>query len=79
MTRRTKIVATLGPATDGDDALVALVDAGVDVVRLNLSHGSVAEHLDRLDTRAGGRDHGRQADRRARRPPRTKGPGGSVP
>ncbi len=48
MTRRTKIVATLGPATDGDDALVALVTAGVDVVRLNLSHGSSAEHLGRL-------------------------------
>jgi pyruvate kinase len=49
VTRRTKIVATLGPATDGDEALVALVEAGVDVVRLNLSHGSVTEHLDRLE------------------------------
>jgi pyruvate kinase len=49
VTRRTKIVATLGPATDGDEALVALVNAGVDVVRLNLSHGPVAEHIDRLE------------------------------
>jgi pyruvate kinase len=49
VTRRTKIVATLGPATDGDEALVVLVNAGVDVVRLNLSHGSVAEHIDRLE------------------------------
>jgi pyruvate kinase len=49
VSRRTKIVATLGPATDGDDALVAVVRAGVDVVRLNLSHGSVAEHVDRLE------------------------------
>ena len=49
MTRRTKIVATLGPATDGDEALAALVRAGVDVVRLNLSHGSVAEHIGRLE------------------------------
>jgi pyruvate kinase len=48
VTRRTKIVATLGPATDGDNALESVVRAGVDVVRLNLSHGSVAEHLDRL-------------------------------
>ena len=64
MTRRTKIVATLGPATDGDEALVALVDAGVDVVRLNLSHGSVERAPRPSRTRAGGRDHGRQADRR---------------
>jgi pyruvate kinase len=49
LTRRTKIVATLGPATDADGALVALVRAGVDVVRLNLSHGSVPEHLARRE------------------------------
>ena len=41
-------MATLGPATDGDEALVAIVRAGVDVVRLNLSHGSVEQHLERL-------------------------------
>ena len=48
MTRRTKIVATLGPATDAEEALVAIVRAGVDVVRLNLSHGSVEQHMERL-------------------------------
>jgi pyruvate kinase len=48
VTRRTKIVATLGPATDGDDALAALVRAGVDVVRINLSHGTMGQHLERL-------------------------------
>jgi pyruvate kinase len=48
VTRRTKIVATLGPASDSEDALRALVAAGVDVVRLNLSHGPLEEHLDRL-------------------------------
>ncbi|MGH9133938.1 MAG: pyruvate kinase [Ilumatobacteraceae bacterium] len=48
MTRRTKIVATLGPATDAGDVLGDVLRAGVDVVRLNLSHGEVDEHLERL-------------------------------
>jgi pyruvate kinase len=48
VTRRTKIVATLGPACDGSDALDRLLAAGVDVVRLNLSHGPIEEHLERL-------------------------------
>lgn len=42
--RRAKIVATLGPATSGLDAVRALVAAGMDVARLNLSHGSYADH-----------------------------------
>jgi pyruvate kinase len=46
--RRTKIVATLGPASATPEALHTLLEAGVDVVRLNLSHGSVEEHLGRL-------------------------------
>ena len=49
MSGRTKIVATIGPASDGPDALRDLLGAGVDVVRLNLSHGSLEEHLDRLE------------------------------
>ena len=49
MTRRTKIVATIGPATDDIASLTALISAGVDVVRLNLSHGSIEGHLERLD------------------------------
>ncbi|MFZ9016958.1 MAG: pyruvate kinase [Ilumatobacteraceae bacterium] len=48
MNRRTKIVATIGPATDSPGALADLLVAGVDVVRLNLSHGSVEGHLERL-------------------------------
>jgi pyruvate kinase len=44
MQRRTKIVATLGPATESFDAIEGLIKAGVDVVRLNFSHGSAAEH-----------------------------------
>ena len=45
--RRTKIVATLGPATNTPEALEALVRAGVDVVRLNFSHGRLQEHQQR--------------------------------
>src|SRR5579863_4461537 len=48
MPRRTKIVATLGPATDSLDVMRAIVHAGVDVVRLNFSHGEPAEHERRL-------------------------------
>jgi pyruvate kinase len=48
MESRTKIVATLGPASASPDVLDRLVLAGVDVVRLNLSHGSVEEHVERL-------------------------------
>ena len=42
--RRAKIVCTLGPATSSPEALRALVAAGMDVARLNLSHGSYADH-----------------------------------
>ena len=42
--RRAKIVCTLGPSTDTQDRVRALVDAGVDVARQNLSHGSHADH-----------------------------------
>ena len=48
MNRRTKIVATLGPATEEPRRLTALLRAGVDVVRLNLSHGTIDDHLARL-------------------------------
>ncbi len=44
--RRAKIVATLGPATSSLEAIRSLVDAGMDVARLNLSHGSHDVHLD---------------------------------
>jgi len=41
--RRTKIIATLGPATDAPEALRALIEAGADVLRINLSHGTHKE------------------------------------
>ena len=47
--RRTKIVATLGPATESDEALDSLIKAGVDVVRLNFSHGSAEAHVARAE------------------------------
>jgi pyruvate kinase len=43
MPRRTKIVATLGPSTDDPQRLGEMIDAGLDVVRLNFSHGDHAE------------------------------------
>ncbi|WP_172807558.1 pyruvate kinase [Endozoicomonas ascidiicola] len=44
MIRRTKIVATLGPATESDDQLQRLIEGGVNVVRLNFSHGEAEDH-----------------------------------
>ena len=59
--RRTKIVATLGPATDDPKVLDAVIEAGVDVVRLNFSHGSHEEHQRRADdVRNRARAYGRQ-------------------
>lgn len=43
--RRTKIVTTLGPATDRDNNLEKVIAAGANVVRLNFSHGSAEDHL----------------------------------
>ena len=47
MNRRAKIVCTLGPAVDGADRVRELVAAGMDVARLNFSHGDHAEHQQR--------------------------------
>jgi pyruvate kinase len=48
MTGRTKIVATIGPASDSVEVLGQLIDAGAHVMRLNLSHGTLEEHLEVL-------------------------------
>jgi pyruvate kinase len=45
--RRTKIIATLGPSSDSRERLRALIEAGVDAVRFNLSHGTHEEHSER--------------------------------
>ena len=47
MTGRTKIVATIGPASDSAEVIGELIDAGADVMRLNLSHGTLDGHLER--------------------------------
>jgi pyruvate kinase len=49
MTRATKIVATLGPASSDPQVLERLLRAGVDVVRLNFSHGKAQDHIDRAN------------------------------
>ncbi len=61
MQRRTKIVATLGPSTDDPRVLDDMIQAGVDVVRVNFSHGSHEEHFRRAEqVRNRARAHGRQ-------------------
>ncbi|MEM1057513.1 MAG: pyruvate kinase [Bacteroidota bacterium] len=47
-TRRTKIVCTLGPATDDRESIRALIDAGMDVARMNFSHGTHEDHARRI-------------------------------
>ena len=47
--RKTKIVATLGPASTSEEMIARLITAGVNVVRLNFSHGTVAEHINRAE------------------------------
>jgi pyruvate kinase len=46
MTRRTKIVATIGPASRDPEVLVRMVEAGMDVARLNFSHGTAEDHAE---------------------------------
>ena len=46
--RKTKIVATIGPASENEDTLRRLIEAGIDVARLNFSHGSHEEHLEKI-------------------------------
>ena len=43
--RKTKIVCTLGPATDSEEKIKELMLAGMDVARFNFSHGTHEEHL----------------------------------
>ena len=50
--KKTKIVCTIGPATESVEKLTALIDAGMNVMRLNFSHGDFAEHQGRIDNLA---------------------------
>lgn len=49
MRKKTKIVCTIGPATESKEKLRELMDAGMNVMRLNFSHGDFAEHQKRVD------------------------------
>ncbi len=67
MKRRTKIVATLGPSTDDPKVLREVIDAGLDVARINFSHGEDADHRTRIEAlraaaAAAGREVGLMGD-----------------
>jgi pyruvate kinase len=67
MSRRAKIVCTLGPATSSQEQITALIAAGLDVARLNMSHGRQSDHLEayrrvRAGSEATGRGVGILAD-----------------
>ena len=49
MQRATKIIATLGPASEKPEVLRGMIQAGLNVVRLNFSHGTVADHQARYN------------------------------
>ena len=49
MEKNTKIVCTIGPASESVDTLVQLIEAGMNVARLNFSHGDHDEHLARIN------------------------------
>jgi pyruvate kinase len=48
LVRRAKIVCTVGPAVDTPEAIRTLIEAGMDVARLNFSHGAQADHERRM-------------------------------
>jgi pyruvate kinase len=47
---RTKIVCTIGPSSRDEETVRALVNAGMDVARINFSHGTKDEHAENIDT-----------------------------
>ncbi|MGN0806525.1 MAG: pyruvate kinase, partial [Candidatus Coproplasma sp.] len=46
--KKTKIICTLGPASDSEEVISALIDAGMNVARLNFSHGTHEEHAEKI-------------------------------
>jgi pyruvate kinase len=56
MSRRAKIVCTLGPATTSQEQITALISAGMDIARLNMSHGNHGDHLVRYNNVRAGSD-----------------------
>ena len=47
--RKTKIICTIGPASDNDETLIAMAKAGMNVARCNFSHGNHEQHKVRMD------------------------------
>ena len=47
--RKTKIICTIGPASANDETLAEMCRAGMNVARLNFSHGTHAEHQEKID------------------------------
>ena len=47
--RKTKIICTIGPASENEETLTKMCQAGMDVARLNFSHGSHEEHQKKID------------------------------
>jgi pyruvate kinase len=48
MTRRTKIIATIGPASDSDAQIKGMIEAGMDIVRIGVAHGTLDHNLERF-------------------------------
>ena len=76
--RRAKIVCTLGPATSSPRRIRELVYAGMDVARLNMSHGTHADHARVLPAGAGGLRRQRARGRHLRRPAGPEDPAGDL-
>ena len=67
---RTKIVATIGPASNGQSTLERMIEAGMNVARLNFAHGEFASHAATIATIRAAAEAGPRAD------PDDRGPGG---
>ena len=58
--RKTKVIATIGPACDSPETIKAMIRAGMNVARLNFSHGTASDHMLRADrVRAAARNEAR--------------------